>query len=83
MLVLGHVGAAGREGWILHLEKLVEIGQTSLGVGNKKAQCLFGQFRYGQAFAVFADGTEPAIEPDGQRCLGRCFRLMGLFGAVG
>ena len=31
MLVLGHVGAAGLEGWCFHLEKLVEIGQPPLG----------------------------------------------------
>jgi len=31
MLVLGHVGAAGREGWIFHLEKLGEIGPLPLG----------------------------------------------------
>ena len=30
MLVLGHVGAAGREDWIFHLEKLVEIGHPPL-----------------------------------------------------
>jgi hypothetical protein len=31
LLVLGHVVAAGREGWIFHLEKLGEIGRPSLG----------------------------------------------------
>jgi hypothetical protein len=31
VLVLGHVGAAGREGWSFNLEKLVEIGPHPLG----------------------------------------------------
>ena len=31
MLVLGHVGAAGREGWSFDLEKQVEIGPLPLG----------------------------------------------------
>jgi hypothetical protein len=31
MLVFGHVGVAGREGWSFHLKKQVEIGPLPLG----------------------------------------------------
>ena len=47
MLVLDHVGAAGREGWSFHFAKLVEIGQLTPGAVNKEAQCLLEQFRPG------------------------------------
>ena len=45
MLVLGQLGAAGREGWSLHLEKLVEIGPPTAGTIDEKAQRLLEQFR--------------------------------------
>ena len=54
MLVLGHVGAAGREGWGFHLEKLVEIGRPSLGgailvvalIGFNNNHCILPDIRF-------------------------------------
>ena len=54
MLVLGHVGAAGLEEWIFHLEKLVKIGQPLLGgailvialVGFNNNHCILPNIRF-------------------------------------
>ena len=61
----GHVCLTGFDaaGIPIILAQLVEIGQPTAGAVNKEAQCLLEQFRYGQPFAVFADGAKPAIEP--------------------
>ena len=45
------------------LRELVEIGQSPAGAIDKEAQHLLEKFRYANAFAVFTDGGEPAIEP--------------------
>ena len=45
------------------LRELIEIGQSPAGAIDKEAQHLLKKLCNGQAFAVFADGAEPAIEP--------------------
>jgi hypothetical protein len=54
VLVLGHVGAAGPEEWSFNLEKLVEIGQPTLGgamfvialVGFNNNYCILPNIRF-------------------------------------
>jgi hypothetical protein len=50
-------------GITLTLGKLIEMGQSTTGAIDEKAQHLLEKLYIGQAFAVFTNGTEPAIEP--------------------
>ena len=61
----GHVNGWGLNtaGIAFILRKLIEIGQPPAGAIDKEAQYLLEKLCNGQAFAVFADGAEPAIEP--------------------